>query len=133
MHVPDKVIYLFLVLVSLTFVGMIFQSWRMILYPYLLVIGITVFIGLWKSIKRIPTKIWIPVIVSVIYIVLYGGLDFISRDSLTGGDYYIFGLTPTMALYLIGLLPLAVLICLLYALTFTSELAENHVLDEVNK
>lgn len=133
MHVPDKVIYLFLVLVSLTFIGMVFQSWRIILYPYLIVIGITVLIGMWKSIKHIPYKIWIPVIVSIIYIVLYGGLDFISHGSPTEGDYYIFGLTPTMALYLMGLLPLAVLICLLYALTFTSQITENHFLDEVNK
>lgn len=121
MHVSDKVIYLFLFFVSVTFIGMLFQSWRVILYPYLIVIGITILIGLWKPIRKRPHKIWIPIAVSVIYLILYGLLDFISSSSILGGDYYIFGMTPSMALFMLGILPCAVIICLLYAITFPYE------------
>src|SRR5699024_12582859 len=62
----------------------------------------------------------------------------LSLDSIADKDYYIFGMTPTMALYLIAILPSAVIICLLYAITFThgnmsNNTNENHELDEVIK
>ncbi|WP_029266485.1 hypothetical protein [Virgibacillus alimentarius] len=138
MHVSDRIIYLFLFLVGLSLIGMILQSWRMILYPYLIVIGITILIGMWKSIIHVPKKICIPISVSIIYFILYGLLDILSLDSIADKDYYIFGMTPTMALYLIAILPSAVIICLLYAITFThgnmsNNTNENHELDEVIK
>lgn len=135
MHVSDKIIYTLLLLVSLTFIGMIIHSWRIILYPYLIVIGLVILCGMWKSIKIDPRKVWIPVTVSVVYLILYGYLDILSRDSKIVGDYYIFGMTPTVALFMLGILPFAVIVCLLYAITFTNEkpLAKNHGRNEVGK
>ncbi len=121
MHVSDKWIYTFLFLISLSFVGMILQSWRIILYPYLIVIGLSVLFGLWKSIKRNPTKIWIPISISIIYFILYGWFDALTYQSPSGGDTYFLGLVPSTALYMLTIFPLAVIVCLLYAITFTNE------------
>ncbi|KAA0965210.1 hypothetical protein FQ087_02550 [Sporosarcina sp. ANT_H38] len=121
MSISDKIIYTFLLLVSVTLIGMLTGSWRIILYPYLVVIGIAILAGLVKNVKRNPRKIWIPASVSLAYIILYSWLDMITIDSPTGGTSYILGLTPSMAIYLLGIWPLANLICLLYAWTFTYE------------
>ncbi|MEX3622106.1 hypothetical protein [Viridibacillus arvi] len=121
MSFSDKLIYTLLVLVSITFIGAITGSWRFILYPYLIVIGIAILFGLLKSIKQNPRKIWIPVSVSVLYIILYVSLDIMTINTPTGGSSYLLGLTPSMALYILAIWPLANIICLLYAWTFTNE------------
>lgn len=84
MSFSDKLIYTLLVLVSITFIGAITGSWRFILYPYLIVIGIAILFGLLKSIKQNPRKIWIPVSVSVLYIILYVSLDIMTINTPTG-------------------------------------------------
>lgn len=117
----DKLIYLLLFLVSLIFIGAMTGSWRIILYPYLIIVGIAVLFGIWKSVHRNPRKIWIPIAVSILYLFLYGWLDIMTLVKPTGGDGYIFGLTPSMALYLLLIWPLANIMCLLYAWTFSYE------------
>jgi len=121
MSISDKIIYTILLLVSVTLIGMLTGSWRIILYPYLVVIGIAILAGLVKNVEKNPRKIWIPASVSLAYIILYSWLDVSTIDSPTGGTSYILGLTPSMAIYLLGIWPLANLVCLLYAWTFTYE------------
>lgn len=121
MSFTDKLIYLLLVLVGLTFIGTLTGSWHLILYPYLIVIGIAVLFGIMKNVKQSPNKIWIPVIVSAVYLILYIWLDMLTQNSPTGGEGYIFGLTPSMALYILLIWPIANIMCLLYAWTFSSE------------
>src|SRR5699024_11773915 len=99
MHVSDRIIYLFLFLVGLSLIGMILQSWRMILYPYLIVIGITILIGMWKSIIHVPKKFVIPIIVPFIYFIYYGLLDILSLHPIADKDSYLFGMHPTLSLY----------------------------------
>lgn len=115
----DQVIYVLLGLVIVMLIGMVTGSWRFVLYPFLLVIGLAIFMGLIKDIERNPRKIWIPVSVSVIYFILYIAHDLITLNSPTGGTGFVFGLTPAMALYFFGIWPLAVLVCLLYVITFS--------------
>ncbi|MDM5248744.1 MULTISPECIES: hypothetical protein [unclassified Lysinibacillus] len=122
----DKLIYTLLSLVIITFIGTITGSWRFILYPYLIVIGIAILFGILKNVKQNPWKMWIPVSVVIVYIILYAWLDIITIDTPTGGSKYIFGLTPSMALYILGIWPLANLICLLYAWTFSKEETLNN-------
>jgi hypothetical protein len=105
---------------------MITGSWRIILYPYLIVIGISVLFGMLKSVKSNPRRIWVPLSVSIIYLILYGWLDIMTIDIPTGGSNLIFGLTPSMALYLLGIWPFAVLVCLLYAWTNSLEKPLKH-------
>lgn len=121
MSTSDKVIYTLFVLVTLTLIGMFVGSWRVILYPYLIVIGIAILLGLMKTIKQNPKMIVVPIVVSAVYLVLYIWLDIMTLNLPTGGVKYVFGLTPSMALYLLGIWPLANIICLLYAWTFTYE------------
>lgn len=117
----DKLVYTLLFLVSLILIGIVIGSWRIVLYSYLIVIGMAVLFGMLKSVKNNPRKIWIPVSVSVIYLILYGWLDVMTLDLPTGGNNYIFGLTPSIALYVLGIWPLAILMCLIYAWTFSYE------------
>lgn len=117
----DKIIYSLLVLVSFTLSGMFIGSWRMILYPYLLVIGLSILIGLLKSIRMNPKLIYVPIGVSIVYILLYAGLDLIMFGDVVSETNYIVGLTPGMAVYLLLIWPFSNLICLLYASTFTYE------------
>lgn len=122
MHVKDEMIYLFLGLISLSLIGMLFESWRIILYPYLLVVGLMVLFGLWKPIKRYASKKkYIPSIVAFVYLLLFLLLDIMTRHSFSGGVGYIFGLTPSMALYMFTILPGGTIVCLLYALTFKDD------------
>ncbi len=116
----DKLMYAFLFLVSLILIGMILGAWRMVLYPYLIVIGLSIVFGLLKEIETDFKKLWIPLFVSFIYLILYIAHDMITAQSPTGGTDFIFGLTPAMALYLVGIWPMAVLVCLLYAWTFSN-------------
>lgn len=122
----DKLIYTLLSLVTIIFIGTITGSWRFILYPYLIVIGIAILFGILKNVKQNPRKMWIPVSVVIVYIILYAWLDIMTIDTPTGGSKYIFGLTPSMALYILGIWPLANLICLLYAWTFSKEETLNN-------
>lgn len=117
----DQAIYVLLGLVIVMLTGMIIGSWRAVLYPFLIVIGITIFLGLIKDIEQTPKKIWIPISVSVIYLVLYIAHDVLTLDSSTGGSSFIFGLSPSMALYLVGIWPMAVFVCLLFTLTFSTK------------
>lgn len=121
MSTSDKLIYTLLILVSLSLLGMLTASWRLILYSYLIVIGLAIFTGISKSVKENPRKIWIPILVSGAYLLLYAWLDILTMNSPTGGSASIFGLTPSLALYVLGIWPLANIICLLYAWTFSSE------------
>ncbi|MGE7953561.1 hypothetical protein [Lysinibacillus xylanilyticus] len=122
----DKLIYTLLSLVIIIFIGTITGSWRFILYPYLIVIGIAILFGILKNVKQNPRKMWIPVSVVIGYFILYAWLDIMTIDTPTGGSKYIFGLTPSMALYILGIWPLANLICLLYAWTFSKEETLNN-------
>ncbi|MFS0644416.1 hypothetical protein [Siminovitchia sp. 179-K 8D1 HS] len=117
----DQAIYALLGLSIVMFIGMVTGSWRAVLYPYLLMIGLAIFLGLIKDVKKNPRKIWIPVTVTAIYLLLYIFHDVITLDSPSGGTGFIFGLSPAMALYIFGIWPMAVLVCLLYTLTFPKD------------
>lgn len=126
MHVEDRMIYILLALCSLTLVGMLIGSWRLILYPYLIIIGLMILIGLWSPIKTQTEKLkYIPYSVSIIYLIVFITLDIITRNSLLGGESYIFGLAPSMALYMFVIFPGGTIVCLLYALTFRDDLMNS--------
>lgn len=117
----DQAIYTLFGLAIVMVIGMVTGSWRAVLYPYLILVGLSIFLGLIKDVKRNPRKIWIPVTVTVIYLFLYIFHDVITIDSPAGGSGFIFGLSPAMALYIFGIWPMAVLVCLLYTLTFPKD------------
>lgn len=124
MHVSNKMIYLFLILVTLSLLGMILGSWRIILYPYLIIIGLMILFGVWDPIKPYTSKkSSVAYIISIVYFVFFIILDRLISNSLTGGDGFIFGLTPSMAFFMTTIFPSGTIVCLLYALMFESDLS----------
>lgn len=113
---PSDVALLVLMVVML--IGMLTGSWRAVLYPYLVVIGLCLAVGLVKAICRWKHLIALPVAVPVLYLALFVVLDVLTVKEPTGGSGTVFGLVPSTALYLLGIWPLALVLTLLYAWTF---------------
>ncbi len=121
MESSNRMIYAVLGLVVLILVGMLLSSWRVILYPLIFLIGISILFG---YTRELPGKKW-PLVVAGSIVVLYG-LLFVVLDILTGGEptgstNYVLGMTPPMALYIISFPLLVILAGVLYGLTFVQE------------
>ena len=121
MELSTRLIYAVLGLVVLMLVGMLVSSWRVILYPLVLLIGISILFG---YTRELPGRRW-PLLVAGTMVVLYG-LLFVALDVLTGGEptgstNYVLGMTPPMALYVICFPLLVILAGVLYGLTFKEE------------
>lgn len=137
MELSDRLIYALLGLMVLMIIGMLASSWRMILYPVILVMGISILFG---SLRELPDRKR-PLLVAGSVVGLFG-LLFITIDIMTGGEptgrstNYVLGMTPPTALYMISFPLLVVLAGVLYALTFQQEdveevLEEKAIADEV--
>lgn len=121
MELSNRLIYAMLGLVVLMFIGMLLSSWRVVLYPLILLLGVSILFG---YTRELPGRKW-PLLVAGSIVVLYG-LLFIVLDLMTGGEptgstNYVLGMTPPMALYIIGFPLLVVLAGVLYGLTFKQE------------
>ena len=121
MRLSDRLIYVVLGLVTLMLIGMLLSSWRVIVYPLILLIGVSILFG---YTKELPGRKW-PLLVAGSVVVLYG-LLFVVLDVLTGGEptgstNYVLGMTPPMALYVISFPLLVILAGVLYGLTFKEE------------
>lgn len=121
MELSNRMIYAVLGLVVLMLVGMLLSSWRVILYPLIFLIGISILFG---YTRELPGRKW-PVLVAGSIVVLYG-LLFVLLDLMTGGEptgstNYVLGMTPPMALYVISFPLLVILAGVLYGLTFKQE------------
>lgn len=121
MELSNRLIYAVLGLVVLMLVGMLLSSWRVILYPLILLIGISILFG---YTRELPGRKW-PLLVAGSVVVLYG-LLFIVIDVMTGGEptgttNYVLGMIPPMALYIISFPLLIVMAGVLYGLTFKQE------------
>lgn len=139
MQLSDRLIYALGGLAILMIIGMLASSWRMILYPIILVMGISILFG---NLRELPERKQ-PLLVAGLVVVLFGSL-FIAIDVMTGGDptgrstNYVLGMTPPTALYMIGFPLLVVLAGVLYGLTFQQEdadevLEEKALADEVDR
>lgn len=121
MELSNRLIYAMLGLVVLMLIGMLLSSWRIILYPLILVIGVSILFG---YTRELPEKKW-PLLVAGSIVMLYGllfiVLDFMSGGEPTGSTNYVLGMTPPMALYIISFPLLIVLAGVLYGLTFKQE------------
>jgi len=116
----NKSIYLLLFTVIIILAGMLFESWRLVLYPYMLVIGICIAIGLSKSIKLNRSFIWLPILTIVLLTGFFIAIDILTLDPGAHINSYIFGLSPSTAVLLLGVWPVVVLLSLVYSLTFSS-------------
>jgi len=133
----NKLMYVVLGLIVLMIFGMITASWRIIIYPYLFVCGISVLIGLIKVIQSNHNLIWVPVSLTAVYLFLFIWLDLVTLGSTVfGGDSanFVFGLVPSTAIVLLGIWPISILAPLLYAWTFSkdSKLASKIIKTELH-
>lgn len=117
----DKIIYTMTTLIAVMLIGMFLSSWRLIIYPYTFVIGLTLCLGMIRTITRNNFYLLIPTSISLIYLLLYGILDVITTSDPLGGTSYIVGMAPSMAVFLLGIWPMSIVVCLLYAWHITKE------------
>lgn len=128
MGLSNKLMYALLGLSALMLVGMFTASWRLVLYPILFMIGISVLFGFTRELSRGRRGL----AVAGAIVVLFGAF-FVTLDIMTGGEptastSYILGMTPPTALYLLVWPVLVVAAGILYAVTFTQEDVEPETL-----
>jgi hypothetical protein len=124
----NKSVYAFAALLVLIIIGMLIGSFRLVIYPYMFVIGILLFSGLAKKVKVNKKIIWIPTIVTFLFLLLQTWLDIATLHSPTGGVNLILGLTVSSAIYYFGLWTLCASFSLLYVWTFNKpEVAQSAV------
>jgi hypothetical protein len=116
----DRLMYALLLLSGLILVGMLISSWRVVLYPFLLIMGISILFG-FRSDSRGPGAWLMAGGVVLAFGVVFGVVDFLSGGEPTGSTNYVLGMTPVTAIYLISIPVLVMLVGLLYALSFTRE------------
>lgn len=119
----NRLIYAMLGLVVLIIVGMLIASWRMVLYPFLLIVGISILFGLTRAVQRNRSVLLLPIGVVVLLVALYGWLDSMSVAD-PDGEGIVLGLAPTTALYFFGIMPAFLLVGLAFSLTFSQDAPE---------
>jgi hypothetical protein len=134
----NKSIYIMLLAVLIIMAGMLFESWRLVLYPYMVIIGICVAIGLSKVIKRNKNFIWLPISITVIFTVLFIAIDVLTLDPASTLDTHFLGLSPSTAVLLLGVWPVVVLLSLVYSITFSSaekleKISQVNIKNDLNK
>lgn len=104
--------------------GMLLDTWELVLYPSLLVIGVLLAMA---SVRRQgAVRVGLPVGVVALLVVLYATLHVMGIDSPSGTGTFL-GWDPMTALYLFGVGPAVLLVGLLYALTDRPDATEEEV------
>ena len=119
----NGLIYAMLGLIVLIIVGMLIASWRMVLYPFLLVVGISILFGLTRAVQRNRSVLLLPIGLVILLVALYGWLDSMSVAD-PDGEGIVLGFAPTTALYFFGVMPAFLLVGLAFALTFSQDAPE---------
>lgn len=117
----NRLMYAFLGLTVLIIVGMLSGSWRAVLYPFLLMAGVSILFGFTRELPGSIRPLLVAGTVVLSFGVLFVGLDLMTGGEPTGSTSYVLGMTPAMAWYLLGFPPLALLAGILYAVTFKEE------------
>jgi hypothetical protein len=117
--------YVLLGLTVLMLIGMLTGSWRVILYPFLLVVGVSILFGFTREIGNRSRPLLVAGPVVILFVVLFLVLDISTGMQPTGSASRVLGMTPPMAWYLLGFPPLAILVGVLYAVTFQNEEPET--------
>jgi hypothetical protein len=121
----NRFVYASVALLVLIIIGMLVGSFRLIIYPYLVLVGILLFIGLAKKIKVNKKIIWIPTLVTFLFLLLQGWLDLTTLSSPIGGENLIFGFTISTAIYYLGIWTLCASFSLIYVWAFSQPQVEQ--------
>ncbi|MBA2692090.1 MAG: hypothetical protein H0U65_06295, partial [Rubrobacter sp.] len=89
----DRLVYILLGLLALILIGMLLASWRIVLYPFLLVVGISILFGFVRRIQEGDSLV--PALVAgsvvVLFFILFIWVDVLSGGEPTGSTNYVFG------------------------------------------
>lgn len=110
----DRLAVTLLVLGCAAVAGMLLDTWELVLYPSLVMMGVLLAMALTRSTRRVA--VGVPVGMVTLLVVLYAILHAMGVDSPSGTGSWL-GWDPMTALYLFGLGPAFLLVGLLYALT----------------
>jgi hypothetical protein len=124
MTLSNKLMYALLGLVVLSTIGMLFGSWRVVLYPFFPVAGICMVFGLMREVRSNRKMLLLPAGLVALLAALYVWLDAMSVAD-PDGEGLVLGFAPTTALYFFGITPAVILVGLAFALTFSEETIES--------
>lgn len=116
MRSTDRLVTLLLVLVTIMLVGMLTTSWQVVLYPYLIVLGVVIMLGVGSRRGRYSTLKWFAIAVPVVYIALYVWLEIVMAGKPEEADTLVLGLVPSTAIYFFAIWPAGLLVAAGYAL-----------------
>lgn len=116
MRSTDRLVMLLLVLACIMLVGMLTTSWRVVLYPYLVVIGVIILLGVGTRRGRDSVLMWLGIGVPLGYFALYLWLEVAMQGDGGESTDLVLGLVPTTAIYFFAIWPFGLLVAGLYAL-----------------
>lgn len=127
----DRLVMLLLALVTVMLAGMLTSSWRVVLYPYLVVIGVVVLLGVGKRRGRDPVLMGFGVGVMLVYLALYIWLDVAMAPELGSSTDLVAGVVPTTAIYFFAIWPFGLVVAALYALLYRRIVVDDEPTDGV--
>lgn len=129
MRSTDRLVNLLLGLVSVMLIGMLTGSWRVVLYPYLAVIGVVLLLGIGSSRHKDPIYFRFAVGISAIYFALYIWLDVVMGTDVTVDTPLIGGVIPSTAIYFFVIWPMGLVVAGMYALFHRRLMADDGLAD----
>lgn len=115
MRSTDRLVTLLLVLVCIMIAGMLTTSCRVVLYPYLVVIGVVILLGVGTRRSRDSVLMWLGIGVPLGYFALYIWLEVAMRDNPGESTTLVLGVVPTTAIYFFAIWPFGLVVAILYA------------------
>ena len=88
----NKSVYAFAALLLIVIIGMLTASFRLVIYPYMLIVGLLLFSGLAKKRNVNKNLIWIPTVITLLFLMLQLCLDLVTLHSPIGNGKLIFGI-----------------------------------------
>jgi hypothetical protein len=128
----NRLVTMLLLLVCVMIVGMLTSSWRVVLYPYLAMIGVVILLGIGTRIKEDYRFAALGVGVSVAYVVLYLWLDVVAGSDPGASTNLIGGLVPSTAIYFFVIWPFGLFVALLYSVYHRWDLSDERVDEELS-
>lgn len=114
MRSTDRLVTLLLVLVAIMLVGMLTASWRVVLYPYLVVIGVIILLGVGSRRGNDKVLLGFGIAVPIVYIALYIWLEAVMAADPGASNDLVLGLVPSTAVYFFAIWPAGLVVAAAY-------------------
>ncbi len=115
MRSTDRLVTALLVLVTIMLVGMLTASWRVVLYPYLIALGVIILLGVGARRGRDAVLLGFGIAVPIVYIALYIWLEVVMAGDPGSSETLVLGLVPSTAVYFFAIWPFGLVVAACYA------------------